>query len=94
MILVSFTAKAYAVITQSGTKRKLKSHLSSSTTDSYLPSSLVAVALEAGFASNVVGLPLHISLSSKKRNFQIKHSTQLKSTLRWKVSDLLKLLCL
>jgi electron transfer flavoprotein alpha subunit len=37
----------------SGTKRKRKVILLSSTTDSIYLSSLVAVALEAGFASNV-----------------------------------------
>jgi electron transfer flavoprotein alpha subunit len=43
-------------------KTKRKVILLSSTTDSIYLSSLVAVALEAGFASNVVGLPLSISL--------------------------------
>jgi hypothetical protein len=52
----------------------------SSTTDSIYLSSLVAVALEAGFASNVVDSFKHISFSSKSA--QIKHSTQLKSILR------------
>jgi electron transfer flavoprotein alpha subunit len=45
------------MLSQSGTKRK-QSHFFSSTTDSIYLSSLVAVALEAGFASNVVGLSL------------------------------------
>jgi electron transfer flavoprotein alpha subunit len=38
-------------------KESAKVILLSSTTDSIYLSSLVAVALEAGFASNVVGLP-------------------------------------
>jgi electron transfer flavoprotein alpha subunit len=58
--LAAFTAKAYAdVITQAAQNESSKSF--SSTTDSIYLSSLVAVALEAGFASNVVGLPLSIS---------------------------------
>jgi electron transfer flavoprotein alpha subunit len=48
-------------------KTKAKVILLSSTTDSIYLSSLVAVALEAGFASNVVGLLKHISLSSEKK---------------------------
>jgi electron transfer flavoprotein alpha subunit len=51
--LAAFTAKAYADVITSGTKRKRKVILLSSTTDSIYLSSLVAVALEAGFASNV-----------------------------------------
>jgi electron transfer flavoprotein alpha subunit len=63
-------------------KTSAKVILLSSTTGIYL-SSLVAVALEAGFASNVVGLPLSISpFQVKEMPFQIKHSTQLKSILR------------
>jgi electron transfer flavoprotein alpha subunit len=64
--LAAFTAKAYADVITSGTKRKRKVILLSSTTDSIYLSSLVAVALEAGFASNVVGLPLSISQQEKK----------------------------
>jgi electron transfer flavoprotein alpha subunit len=64
-------------------KTSAKVILLSSTTDSIYLSSLVAVALEAGFASNVVGLPLSISpFQVKEMPFQIKHSTQLKSILR------------
>jgi electron transfer flavoprotein alpha subunit len=47
-------------------KENAKLVLLSSTTDS-TPSSLVAVALDAGFASNVVGLPVSTLLSSKKK---------------------------
>jgi electron transfer flavoprotein alpha subunit len=45
--------------------------LLSSTTDSIYLSSLVAVALEAGFASNVVGLQAYL-LSSKRNAFSNK----------------------
>jgi electron transfer flavoprotein alpha subunit len=59
--LAAFTAKAYAdVITQAAQNESAKVILLSSTTDSIYLSSLVAVALEAGFASNVVG-PLSTS---------------------------------
>jgi electron transfer flavoprotein alpha subunit len=54
--LAAFTAKAYADVITSGTNESAKVILLSSTTDSIYLSSLVAVALEAGFASNVVGL--------------------------------------
>jgi electron transfer flavoprotein alpha subunit len=67
--LAAFTAKAYAdVITQAAQNESAKVILLSSTTDSIYLSSLVAVALEAGFASNVVGLPLSISPFQVKRN--------------------------
>ncbi|WP_016990351.1 electron transfer flavoprotein subunit alpha/FixB family protein [Flavobacterium sp. ACAM 123] len=67
--LAAFTAKAYAdVIKQAAQKESAKVILLSSTTDSIYLSSLVAVALEAGFASNVVGLPLSTSPFQVKRN--------------------------
>jgi electron transfer flavoprotein alpha subunit len=67
--LAGFTAKAYAdVIKQASQKESAKVILLSSTTDSIYLSSLVAVALEAGFASNVVGLPLSTSPFQVKRN--------------------------
>ena len=60
--LSGFTAKAYAdVIKQAAQKENIKLLLLSSTTDSVYLSSLVAVALEAGYASNVVGLPVSTS---------------------------------
>lgn len=66
--LQGFTAKAYAdVIKQAAQKENVKLVLLSSTTDSLYLSSLVAVALEAGFASNVVGLPLSTSPFQVKR---------------------------
>jgi len=67
--LAGFTAKAYAdVIKQAAEKEGTKVVLLSSTTDSIYLSSLVAVALEAGFASNVVGLPVSTSPFQVKRN--------------------------
>jgi electron transfer flavoprotein alpha subunit len=57
--LNGFSAKAYAdVIQQAAQKEGTKVVVLSSTTDSIYLSSLVAVSLEAGFASNVVGLPV------------------------------------
>jgi len=67
--LSEFTAKAYAdVIKQAAQKENIKLILLSSTTDSIYLSSLVAVALEAGFASNVVGLPVSTSPFQVRRN--------------------------
>ncbi|MFT5713842.1 MAG: electron transfer flavoprotein alpha subunit [Flavobacterium sp.] len=67
--LAGFTAKAYAdVIKQAAQKESAKLVLLSSTTDSIYLSSLVAVALEAGFASNVVGLPVSTSPFQVRRN--------------------------
>ncbi|WP_264532101.1 electron transfer flavoprotein subunit alpha/FixB family protein [Flavobacterium sp. N502540] len=67
--LAGFTAKAYAdVIKQAAEKEATKVVLLSSTTDSIYLSSLVAVALNAGFASNVVGLPVSTSPFQVKRN--------------------------
>jgi electron transfer flavoprotein alpha subunit len=67
--LAGFTAKAYAdVLKQAAEKEGTKVVLLSSTTDSIYLSSLVAVALNAGFASNVVGLPVSTSPFQVKRN--------------------------
>ncbi|PRZ26547.1 electron transfer flavoprotein subunit alpha/FixB family protein [Flavobacterium granuli] len=67
--LSGFTAKAYAdVIKQAAQKENAKLVLLSSSTDSIYLSSLVAVALEAGYASNVVGLPVSTSPFQVKRN--------------------------
>jgi electron transfer flavoprotein alpha subunit len=67
--LAGFNAKAYAdVIKQAAQKEGTKLVLLSSTTDSIYLSPLVAVALEAGFASNVVGLPVNTSPFQVKRN--------------------------
>jgi electron transfer flavoprotein alpha subunit len=66
--LAGFSAKAYAdVIKQAAQKENSKVVLLSSTTDSIYLSSLVAVSLEAGFASNVVGLPISTSPFQVKR---------------------------
>jgi electron transfer flavoprotein alpha subunit len=67
--LSGFTAKAYAdVIKQAAQKENVKLVLLSSTTDSIYLASLVAVGLEAGYASNVVGLPVSTSPFQVKRN--------------------------
>lgn len=67
--LAQFNAKAYAdVIKQAAQQENTKLVILSSTTDSIYLSSLVAVNLEAGFASNVVGLPVSTSPFQVKRN--------------------------
>ena len=67
--LSTFTAKAYAdVIKQAAQKESVKLVLLSSTTDSLYLAPLVAVGLGAGFASNVVGLPVSTSPFQVKRN--------------------------
>jgi len=67
--LSGFTAKAYAdVIKQAAEKENAKLVLLSSTTDSLYLAPLVAVALNAGYASNVVGLPISTSPFQVKRN--------------------------
>ena len=67
--LTGFSAKAYAdVIKQAAQKESAKLILLSSTTDSIYLSPLVAVSLEAGFASNVVGLPVSTSPFQVRRN--------------------------
>ena len=65
----NFNAKAYAdVIKQAAQKEGSKVIVLSSTTDSLYLAPLVAVGLDAGFASNVVGLPLSTSPFQVKRN--------------------------
>jgi len=67
--LSKFTAKAYAdVIKQAAQKENTKVILLSSTTDSLYLAPLVAVSLNAGYASNVVGLPVSTSPFQVKRN--------------------------
>jgi electron transfer flavoprotein alpha subunit len=67
--LNNFNAKAYAdVIKQAAQKEGSKIIVLSSTTDSLYLAPLVAVGLDAGFASNVVGLPLSTSPFQVKRN--------------------------
>ncbi len=66
--LANFNAKAYAdVIKQAVQKEGSKVIVLSSTTDSLYLAPLVAVGLDAGFASNVVGLPISISPFQVKR---------------------------
>ena len=63
-----FSAKAYAdFIRQAAIKENSKLVLLSSTTDSLYLAPLAAVGLEAGFASNVVGLPVSTSPFQVKR---------------------------
>ena len=66
--LANFNAKAYAdVVKQAAQKEGAKVIVLSSTTDSLYFAPLVSVGLEAGFASNVVGLPLSTSPFQVKR---------------------------
>jgi len=67
--LAGFTAKAYAdVIKQAAQKENSPIVILSSTTDSLYLAPLVSVSLEAGFASNVVGLPQNLAPFQVKRN--------------------------
>ena len=66
--LDNFNAKAYAdVIKQAAGKESSKIIVLSSTTDSMYLAGLVAVGLEAGFASNVVALPVSVNPFQVKR---------------------------
>ncbi len=66
--LTAFNAKAYAdVIKQAAEKEATKLVVLSSTTDSLYLAPLVAVGLNAGFASNVVALPVSTSPFQVKR---------------------------
>lgn len=66
--LANFNAKAYAdVVKQAAQKEESKVIVLSSTTDSLYLAPLVAVGLEAGFASNVVGLPISTAPFQVKR---------------------------
>jgi electron transfer flavoprotein alpha subunit len=66
--LSAFSAKAYAdIIKQAVQKEGAKVVLLSSTTDSLYIAPLVAVGLEAGFASNVIGLPVSVAPFQVKR---------------------------
>ena len=67
--LASFNAKAYAdVIKQAAQKEGTKVVVLSSTTDSLYLAPLVAVGLNAGYASNVVALPESTAPFTVKRN--------------------------
>jgi len=66
--LNNFNAKAFAdIIKQAAQKESAKVILLSSTTDSLYMAPIVAIGLDAGFASNVVGLPLSTSPFQVKR---------------------------
>ena len=66
--LANFTAKAYAdVVIQAAKSEEAKLVLLSSTTDSLYLAPLVSVGLDAGFASNVVGLPISTAPFQVKR---------------------------
>ena len=66
--LANFNAKAYSdIIKQAAQKEGSKVIVLSSTTDSLYLAPLVAVGLDAGFASNVVGLPISTSPFQVKR---------------------------
>ena len=66
--LNNFNAKAFAdVIKQAAQKESAEVILLSSTTDSLYMAPIVAIGLDAGFASNVVGLPLSTSPFQVKR---------------------------
>ena len=67
--LTTFHARAYAdVIKQVAVKEQAKVVVFASTTDSLHIAPLVAVTLEAGFASNVIALPESIAPFQVKRN--------------------------
>ena len=66
--LNNFNAKAYAdVVKQAAQKENSKLILLSSTTDSLYLAPSLSIDLEAGFASNVVGLPISTSPFQVKR---------------------------
>jgi electron transfer flavoprotein alpha subunit len=66
--LANFTAKAYAdAVKQAAEKESAKLVLLSSSTDSLYLAPLLTVGLNAGFASNVVGLPISTSPFQVKR---------------------------
>ncbi|WP_445452908.1 electron transfer flavoprotein subunit alpha/FixB family protein [Flavobacterium sp. 25HG05S-40] len=66
--LKDFNAKAYAdVVKQAAQKESATLILLSSTTDSLYLAPIASIGLEAGFASNVVGLPLSTSPFQVKR---------------------------
>ncbi len=67
--LTKFNAKAYAdVVKQAAQKEGATLVVLSSTTDSLYLAPMVAVSLEAGYASNVVALPVSTSPFQVKRN--------------------------
>jgi electron transfer flavoprotein alpha subunit len=66
--LTNFNAKAFAdVVKQAAQKEASKVIVLSSTTDSLYLAPLVSIGLDAGFASNVVGLPISTAPFQVKR---------------------------
>lgn len=90
--LSGFSAKAYAnVIAQAAQKESSTIVVVSSTTDSIYLSSILAVKLNAGLASNVVGLPISISPFQVKRTaFSNKAFTVTEMTSETKIIGLAK----
>lgn len=90
--LDKFNAKAYAdVIKQAAQKEGAKVVILSSTTDSLYLAPIVAVGLDAGYASNVVALPVSTSPFQVKRNaFSSKGFTVTELTSDVKVLALAK----
>lgn len=90
--LGNFTAKAYAdVVKQAAQKEGSKVVVLSSTTDSLYLAPLVAVGLNAGFVSNVVGLPVSVAPFQVKRTaFSNKAFTFTEITTEVKVLSLAK----
>jgi electron transfer flavoprotein alpha subunit len=67
--LTTFNAKAYAdIIKQAAKKENSKVIVLSSSTDSIYLAPIVAIGLEAGYTSNVIGLPISTSPFQVKRN--------------------------
>ena len=90
--LDKFNAKAYAdVVKQAAQKEGSKVVILSSTTDSLYLAPIVAVGLDAGYASNVVALPVSTSPFQVKRNaFSSKGFTVTELTSDVKVIALAK----
>ena len=90
--LDKFNAKAYAdVVKQAAQKEGSKVVVLSSTTDSLYLAPIVAVGLDAGYASNVVALPVSTSPFQVKRNaFSSKGFTVTELTSDVKVLALAK----
>lgn len=90
--LATFNAKAYAdVIKQAAAKEGSKVVVLSSTTDSLYAAPIVAVALNAGFATNVVALPESTSpFVVKRSSFSTKAFSHTELTTDVKVIALAK----
>jgi electron transfer flavoprotein alpha subunit len=88
--LANFTAKAYAdAVKQAAQKEDSKLVLLSSTTDSLYLAPLLSVGLDAGFASNVVGLPI------SNAPFQVKRTAFSNKAFNFtEINTDIKVLCL